>query len=252
MESSSFYVTLPSNASMNLHPKNTQASYKVKLPKTLRLSNKYEVALSEIQFPVSWKTFVEPLSYTFNIVKGEDLAFQQVFFPVARYNSVRELVDSINWALKDYFYDKVPNAVVLHTNELTQKVTITCKEPYKIQFPQETCDVLGLEHVYYKEENNEAPYIYDITRGFAAMYIYCSVCEEQIVGDSFVPLLRAVAAKGKRGDYIVKSFGEPHYVPVVGTEMDTIEINIKDDTGAFVPFTFGKVICKLHFRQKTI
>ena len=45
----------------------------------------------------------------------------------------------------------------------------------------------------------------------------------------------------------MKYYGEPHYVPVNTSKFDTIEINIKDDTGRNVSFKAGKVICKAAF-----
>lgn len=63
METRGFYVTLPSNANMDIYPNNTQASYQVRLPRTLYLKNSYEVALVEAQYPISWKTFANEDSY---------------------------------------------------------------------------------------------------------------------------------------------------------------------------------------------
>ena len=254
MESSSFYITLPSNASMNIYPKNTQSSFKVELPKTLHLSHRFEVALSEIHFPVSWKTFSRDRSYTFRVRNNEKQLTQRIYLPIAYYHTVQEFIDAINSTLESYFefHEVDTTSITFKTDQLTQKITIDCKEHYMIRFPTETGDMLGLHDKWYSEGITTAPFVYDISRGFAAMYVYCSVCAPQIVGDVYAPLLRAVATKGQRGDYIIKSFSEPHYIPVNTDEVNTIEINIKDDTGEDVPFTLGKVICKLHFRQKTI
>ena len=51
MESTSFYITLPSNASMDYYSKNTACCYQIRLPRTFYLKGKYEVALAEIQYP---------------------------------------------------------------------------------------------------------------------------------------------------------------------------------------------------------
>ena len=53
MESHGFYVTLPSNASLDVHPDNTLSNYTVQLPRTLYLKPGFEVALAEIQYPLS-------------------------------------------------------------------------------------------------------------------------------------------------------------------------------------------------------
>ena len=56
MESSSFYITLPSNASMDYYSNNTASAYQIRMPRTFYLKGKYEVALAEIQYPHTWAT----------------------------------------------------------------------------------------------------------------------------------------------------------------------------------------------------
>ena len=45
-------------------------------------------------------------------------------------------------------------------------------------------------------------------------------------------------------------FESPHYIPVGRRDFDTIGINIRDETGRKVPFQFGCVVVKLHFRLR--
>jgi hypothetical protein len=98
-----------------------------------------------------------------------------------------------------------------------------------------------------------APYPADIDRGFTTLFVYCNLCEEQIVGDHYVPLLRTVFIDGKRGESINKIYDQPHYVPVNSTRIHSVEINIKNDLDELVSFhNTAKVLCKLHFRQKAI
>ena len=47
MESNGFYVTLPSNSSIDIYPNNTLTKYIVRLPRTLYLKEGFEVALAE-------------------------------------------------------------------------------------------------------------------------------------------------------------------------------------------------------------
>ena len=55
--SDSFYLYLPSNASMRSYfPDNTVASYTVKLPRYLEFSDQWEVGLSEFHFPLTFGT----------------------------------------------------------------------------------------------------------------------------------------------------------------------------------------------------
>ena len=51
MTSRRFYLTLPSNSSMNYYPSNTVARYATKLPQVMELEGEWEVALTEISVP---------------------------------------------------------------------------------------------------------------------------------------------------------------------------------------------------------
>ena len=48
---SGFYLTLPSNSSMDYHPENTLTNFVTRLPTVIDLEGSWEVALMEIQYP---------------------------------------------------------------------------------------------------------------------------------------------------------------------------------------------------------
>ncbi len=90
----------------------------------------------------------------------------------------------------------------------------------------------------------------DMRRGFHSMFVYCDIVEHEIVGDHKVPLLRTVNVNGDEGEMIDRIYQTVQYVPLQRRQFDTIEIAIKDDTGAAVPFQSGRVIVTLHFRMR--
>ena len=49
-----FYLTLPSNSSMNYFPENKVNNFTTKLPQNIELSGDWEVGLVSVQFPVNW------------------------------------------------------------------------------------------------------------------------------------------------------------------------------------------------------
>ena len=53
MESTQFYLHLPSNSSLDKFPHNTLTEYQVCLPQH-NLTGEWEVALTEIHYPLSW------------------------------------------------------------------------------------------------------------------------------------------------------------------------------------------------------
>lgn len=254
MEDGSFYITAPSNACLDIFKDNTLAEYKIELPRTLYLAHKYEVALVEIQFPHAWPTLVRRDSYQIHVHHGDDLQSVTLFFNRGNYDSIAELTNELNQVLGVHFaIEKYTDAEAVFTvDKVRLRVHLKTSQSIQLRFPEELCGVLGFECRKWYSGDFTAPLNYDISRGFYSLYVYCNLCEPQIVGDVNVPLLRTVAIRGKRGEIITKTYGEPHYVPVTGRQIRLIEINIKDDTGEKVPFMSGKVICKLHFRPKSL
>ena len=90
----------------------------------------------------------------------------------------------------------------------------------------------------------------DPYRGFNSLYVYCDAAEDIPVGDIKAPLLRVVDAAGNFGDLIHRLYTTPQYVPVSRKAFNTVEIDIRDDTGRPVPFEFGNVVATLHFRRR--
>jgi len=68
-------------------------------------------------------------------------------------------------------------------------------------------------------------------------------------GTHFFSLLRIVTVERKDEQRVSKSFLRPQYVPVSRKQLESIEVNIKLDTGEIVPFEFERVLLTLHFRQ---
>ena len=70
------------------------------------------------------------------------------------------------------------------------------------------------------------------------------------VGDVVAPLLRVIGVTGKQGDTVRKTYDKPMYVPVRMKNFDSIEIDIRTDTGESVPFQYGKSEVILHFKLR--
>ena len=100
-----------------------------------------------------------------------------------------------------------------------------------------------------EERKHKRKVAVDPNRGFNSLYVYCDAAEAIPVGDIKAPLLRVVDAAGNFGDTIHRLYMSPQYVPVSKKGFNTVEIDIRDDTGRPVPFEFGKVITTLHFRR---
>ena len=82
------------------------------------------------------------------------------------------------------------------------------------------------------------------------LYVYCNIVEPMPIGDDDAPLLRIVGVDAKQGEIVRKTYDNPLYVSVRIKKFDTIEIDIKSNTGEHVPFQYSKSEVILHFRKQ--
>lgn len=87
-----------------------------------------------------------------------------------------------------------------------------------------------------------------------ALFVYSDIIKTVNVGDHHANLLRIVHIpdKGAFGQQMHVSFNKPEYKPLATSEISTIEMYIKDETGEDVAFEFGRTIVTLHFRRSKI
>jgi hypothetical protein len=88
-----------------------------------------------------------------------------------------------------------------------------------------------------------------ILDSLSSLYIYTDIIEEENVGDSLVPLLRAINVTGKTGERVHEVFERVYYKRVNRNLIQSMEIQLNKPTGEDVNFAFGSVICILHFRK---
>ena len=75
--------------------------------------------------------------------------------------------------------------------------------------------------------------------------------KDVVVRDVKAPLLRTVNINGKDDKMVSRIYQTIQYVSVQRRYVDSIEIDIRDNTGRRVLFQRGKVIVTLHFRLKS-
>ena len=143
---------------------------------------------------------------------------------------------------------RVNDDVRFSYDTLSRKVTVHLQNNAELFFG-DVGYVLGFSPKEVISQTSIAEREADLDHGFHDLYVYCDIIQPQYVGDALVPLLRIVLVEGKDGQRISKSFLRPQYVPVSRKQFESIEVNIKRDTGETVPFEFGRVMLTLHFRQ---
>ena len=241
----SFYVTLPSDSSLKYFPDNKISNFITQLPTPINLSGEWEVGLSEIIYPHSWFNVNEYRnSFVFGIPDGNITRNVIKAIPPGSYESINDILKAMNDIL---FHDKV----YLGFNKATKKVKITVKDGFSITFNDGLKQLLGFTSETITGTMH-SPFVADPHAAFPFFYVYTDIVSPQIVGDVQAPLLRIVKVEGKDGEIISHHFDRPQYLPLIRQSFQTISVELRLNSGNFVPFERGKVIIVLHFRMRQI
>lgn len=235
-----FYITLPSNASMDIFPNNTLAEFKVKLPNHMNLDGDWEVGLASITFPRTWFTIrAKDCRVYYDDGSG---FFSVLIIPEGYYNDIAGIVTAINAALTKLG----GKGINLKLDKMTQKVTATVAKGKKLSFE----NYLGVLLGFGNDKTTTGSYVSDINVGMQSLFIYLNIVEPQVVGDILAPLLRTVPAQGKMNEVITLNYENPQYVPVTTKDFETLEVLITSDTGEKIPFERGRVVLTLNLRPR--
>jgi hypothetical protein len=289
MSKVSDYMTLPSNASMDVYPQNTLANYRVKLPRKYEFSEEVEVALVEFSYTKSWRReseigglikFKTIGNYPDLIEEMLENALVPVHLPEHDYARIEELVIRINSVIENVagFIDLPYVEYLSHHNKIKiHEGTFGLKSPAngdvfsitvgpifseKIEKYLEL-SVRGPEHQaeieYYRYNNGS---LYDemhsqlrevnVDGDIKMLFVYSNLTYPSVVGDTTAQLLRttAVTREVNQGDQVAVIFQTPHYLRLLRKTFDEIEIDIKDSTGNHPKFLFGRTSVTLHFKSR--
>ena len=97
MSGTPFYLTLPSNPSLNVFPDNKTTSYHVKLPQVIDLHGDWEVGLYSISYPNTSYTLQNHENHIYCSV---GYIFQTAIVDYGYYGTMDDLVKSVNAAFK--------------------------------------------------------------------------------------------------------------------------------------------------------
>lgn len=98
----------------------------------------------------------------------------------------------------------------------------------------------------------EAPMTVNPQAGFSTLYVYCDAIQAQRVGDVFASLLDYIPVVDNDKDVINFRANPIHYSAVAQGRLSSLRIYIASETGERVPFAFGKIVLKLHFRRRPL
>ena len=252
-------MTLPSSASMTIHPGNTMADYITELYQTIRLNRNYEVALAEITVP----RIDSSSSALGSIELRKDEGIKKtVYFLSPRpsgelfMNFILEINKKITELTTNFGYSGTFGFEVaskyLKCNLPTDLTMIVYGELAEfLGFQRSTSNnLIPVRNESLSTDVSDRHFIR--FRDFpSTLYVYTDIIDYQYVGDGYNQLLRNVFVKNTTEPQQI-TYSTPHYVPLLKNVLDSVQITIKDSSGELVAFKSGseKWILKFHFRQK--
>ncbi|GFU77877.1 uncharacterized protein TNCV_1138851 [Trichonephila clavipes] len=165
---------------------------------------------------------------------------------VGCYETMLDIISAVQLALP-----KNPNRFTIIYNKATKRVKINAVQGSSLHL-ENLGELLGFKRNAIIIGNMKSEFVADAWSNFSVFYVYSDLISPQIVGDTQAPLLRIVRTKGKDGETISQYYDRPQYLPLVRHSFQTIQSELRLNSGDFVPFERGKVIIVLHFRMRQI
>ena len=255
-----FYITLPSNSSLEHFPNNTRAQFKTKLPREIHLTGNWVVGLSDIMFPTTLalpSETIETIKISFFMTQSfydepEDPLIKAFHTDVRNFQSPADLIAHINYKIPEDRKDKVKFKV-----DRNDFVSITIAPGYGVKMSERLQTMLGFrEDATFEDFNNAGAVSHDINAAtkcsmfqIYTMYIYTNIIQSNIVGDKLAPLLDIIPVQGGPNRMYAYRMDKPRYVALSQKSIAFPEIELMTDQGEAVPFTTGRVVVKLHFKK---
>lgn len=253
MNCDDFYLTLPSNSSISYFPNNRTTNYSTKLSKSIKLEGEWLVGLVEFQYPCTMFTVQDNqniMYITKNMLVPLDGTMSKVTYkshiPASSYEDIDDVLTALN--SKESFklrHDKISKLITL-TGNIDNLISLQFSPKLSLQ--------LGFDPNTDVATRHTGKFPANLYLGLPSqLFIYCDIIEPQMVGDIMCPLLRIVSLDPVNytyGSNKMHIFTLPHYTPVMRREFDTIEIDIRTNTGENIPFQFGTSCVKLHFKRR--
>ncbi|GFS76275.1 uncharacterized protein TNCV_4668071 [Trichonephila clavipes] len=215
---------------------NKISHFKTQLPSPVCLNGEWEVGLSEIIYPHSWLNVNETNNYfLYKAGDGNISSTVKRTIDVGCYETMLDIISAVQLALP-----KNPNRFTIIYNKATKRVKINAVQGSSLHL-ENLGELLGFKRNAIIIGNMKSEFVADAWSNFSVFYVYSDLISPQIVGDTQAPLLRIVRTKGKDGETISQYYDRPQYLPLVRHSFQTIQSELRLNSGDFVPFERGQI-----------
>lgn len=182
--------------------------------------------------------------------------------PSGIYSSITNLINAIyeDPAFDNHIkikHNESTGGIVTISRDIDDCVVEECERHHLIYLSDKLSRVFGFQSNQLMNVHSDRVFTADFPASLAQavpdkLFVYTDICENYITGDVQTPLLRIVPIDNTNQTYgavQTKSFSPPNYIPLLRTEFDTIDIDIRTHTGEPVPFQSGTLTVTLHFKR---
>jgi hypothetical protein len=255
---SDFFVTLQSNACMNIFPENKISDFKNKISSVITLKNNtFEVGLVECSYTYG-NVFLAKETILGTLIKDGEL------IPM----TVRKNLRTLEELLKELKFWMPKSLFTIEDHTFKSSLDLS---DVSVEFSEKICDILGLDCGTASPSVNAVGGNYNVDDNYSTtnihahlegthpvfpncgntkLFIYCNVIAPQYVADVMAPCLRVICYDGDYRQQITHSFQHVHFMALSVSEFDVVHMYIRNESGESIPFEFGNFTATLRFRER--
>ena len=178
---SRFYMTLPSNSSMDYYPDNTASCYTTKLADTVELEGDWEVGLAEMSIPSAVYSVVANQCYY--SISLDNVHFKTTIIPKGNYERLDDLIAAMHSTMPKDIYNELYIKLTPKADYIEMKFFELLETVLSITFSESLAEILGAEaDVAYDHNHAGTSHRFSLVNGdIDSVYMYCDILEHVTV-----------------------------------------------------------------------
>lgn len=248
------------------HDSNTNSKFKTTLPQTLFLNDQWRVALSSINLPNIFNTFLnDNIKIAYLNVETEN-KFKMDYIIHNRNYTKEELLKEINFFLKNNSrrVDIGTISEILFENEFEKRAVIKLNRGVLV-LNKDLADVLGytgpyrMDKVFFGHVNTteNLPTEFQMTKPIdvdlykpSYILLYSKLVQPTAVSGIFMNILKIFPVSQTDSKYVIQEFKHREYLSLSNSDVKEIEFELRSHAGDLIQFSSRStdiVILNLHF-----
>ena len=241
-----FYITIPSWTSSDYFALNSIGDFRIQLPQPLDLRGIWSVGLSQILYTHTWYNIENNKNQIYITVDGKNFT---ILVTEGKYKTEQALINQININIKEQIKH---TPIKFEYNSQNFKCRITLPANCVLHFCYNLGKLLGFREITISH-TTEGVFPINLNYNTQAIFIYCDIIEEQILGKEKWQLLKFMHVQdNKFGECVTQTYDNPQYITLSKKHFETVHIKICNQEKEVIHFQKGVNIIQLHFKLSKI